>query len=1706
MPDLAPDAKRYVDEVTAHFALDADLLASRSSQLAGDSALDKGRTQDAIAAYERAVALGGDNYQLWMSLSTALKNGGRPGDALAAAYNARLAADQPADKGAALFAMAGLLDTANRAREAIEAYQTGLNYAYDDAAWQRMQALQEAMAFRVLSKQTRAEGDTAELCLRFRSPLKQTDAVHYEDYLKIEPAIDAAYHVSDDTLCASGLGYGANYKVTVLKGLPSIYDEKLDVSEEFSVSIGDRAPSVGFSGYSYILPKVDQNGIPLVTVNVNEVKLRLLRITDRNLVQQIYQGRLFRGIDGYETSQLRDEMGEELWSGQLLIDGKRNQRSTTSIPISEVLPETKPGIYALIVETSDDEVNTWNYRATQWFVISDLGLTTASGTDGLHVFVRSLTTGEPVPSVALQLFARNNEALGEATTDLSGAATFAPGLLRGDGGKTATALMARTAAGDFVFIDMTRAAFDLSDRGVGGRLPPGATDAFMYTDRGVYRPGEIVHLMALVRNNSGYAEATLPVTFELIRPDGVVAEKRPLTGGKLGGYQIDLPMSPSARTGTWAAYLYVDPKAAPVGSVSFQVEEVVPARIELKLKSDQATLKPDATALVTVDAQYLYGAPASDLQVKSTFTVGVDYAPFAKLMDYTFTLADESVPSSQQPLEDSFTDATGRVDLAVTATQLPDTPQPLKGTLNVEVYEFGGRPVIESIDLPIRNRDVWLGIKPLFSGNEVAQDSSPEFEVVAVNGNGEMQTLPNLKYRLIQEDWDYQWYYSNGYWDYNVSVRDGRIQNGDFAATADKPAKVGGHVDWGSYRLEVFDPASGAASSYRFYAGWYAAPGTSSTPDKLQVSTDKELYGVGDVAHVAVKPPFAGKMTVLIATDHVLETRMVDVPAAGTQIDVPVDPTWGAGAYVLATAYRPDGGQGQPGPGRAIGVAWLGVDTSNRTLKVALQLPDNVSPRQTIDVPVTVTGASSTEAYITVAAVDEGILQLTDFVTPDPVNYLFGKRQLGLEVRDIYGSLIDGRSGKRGTIRTGGDAMSLAKRGAPPTSIQMVALFSGIVKLNADGTARVPLTLPDFNGRLRLMAVAYDAAKVGAGEGPLIVRDPVVVLTSTPRFLASGDQSEIGISMQNVSGAPGLYEVTLASDGPLQLTGAGSLSQNLSVGSSANFRVNVKALGTGLGQITMAINGPQGFRIDRTVKLGVRAPQLPILERTTQRLDAGKSLTLNADALARFVPGSGEIYASVAATPNLDVPGLLRSLDRYPYGCLEQTTSRALPLLYVGDVADLWRVKDSGGESAQTLDNRIENAVFSVIERQRYDGGFGLWWSGAEAEAWLSGFAMEFLLRAKEKGHYVPDAALDQGLKWLDDYARSYRQEDSYAISSRAYAHYVLARAGRGDLSGARYLFDNYGKSMPSALAAAQLGAALATLGDKGRAEDAFKAALVRLDRERRSVRDYGSSLRDLAAVVTLMLESGVGGEDPLPLVERLAGLQFAQTYLSTQEQAWLIMAAKSVAEKRASSITVSLNGVPQAPRDTPLNLKPNAAELAAGLQIANAGDGSLWAVTTIMGAPEKPQPAMAEGFSLARRYYNLTGQEVTIDQVKQTDMFVVVLEGSTATYVEHQALIVDLLPAGFEVENARLADAQSVSQLSWLPEQTPTVYTEFLDDRFVAALDLGYSRRDFRVAYLVRAVTPGSYSLPAAEIEDMYQPQYRARTATGRVTVTAAQ
>jgi uncharacterized protein YfaS (alpha-2-macroglobulin family) len=843
-------------------------------------------------------------------------------------------------------------------------------------------------------------------------------------------------------------------------------------------------------------------------------------------------------------------------------------------------------------------------------------------------------------------------------------------------------------------------------------------------------------------------------------------------------------------------------------------------------------------------------------------------------------------------------------------------------------------------------------------------------------------------------------------------------------------------------------------------------------------------------------------MLLAVATDRIVETRYLQATTDGMEVAIPIDGAWGAGAYLLATAFRPSEESDEHGPGRAIGVAWLGIDPAARTLTIDMDVPESVLPRQTIEVPVSVAGATGEgPTYLTIAAVDEGILQLTDYATPDPVGYFFGKRRLGVEIRDLYGNLINGRDGERGQLRSGGDTMALARRGAPPVNVQMVALFSGMVQLDDKGQASIPLKLPDFNGRLRLMAVAYDSDKVGMAEGALVVRDPVVVQTSMPRFLASGDESELTVTLRNVSGGAGVYKIELNAEGPVTILEGAAASPELAAGAGTDLRAKLRATEMGVGIISMSVSGPDGFNLARDLSLGVRPPQLAVVERTSRRLAPGESLTLNQAALERFVPGSGELYASFSPRPNLDVPGLLRSLDRYPYGCIEQTTSRALPLLYVGDISALWQVDDEAPD--MELKRRIEQAIFRVIEGQRFDGAFGLWRADSPPEAWLSAYAMEFLVRARQKGYAVPDLVLDQGLRWLEEYTRNFQDDSAEALGARAYAHYVLARMNAGDLGGVRYIHDNQLKRLPTGLAAAQLAAALALYGDQERASAAFKFASEKVERERRTVRDYGSPLRDLAATLTLQLESGAN-ENPGPLLDRLVGLEFGDQYLSTQEQAWLVMAANAVAETGRESMTLAIDGEVQEATSGTVDIRPDPDALRQGVTVANTGNASLWSSATVIGAPIADLPARANGFTIERQYFTLAGEPVVPDTVKQSDILVVVLSGKSDGHDNRQALLIDLLPAGFEIENARLSDSRSAEQIGWLTNLTPTQHVEFRDDRFVAAFDLDWGRRDYKVAYLVRAVTPGKYRLPAAEIEDMYLPEYRARTAMGNVTVTS--
>ncbi|MBX6322619.1 MAG: alpha-2-macroglobulin family protein, partial [Rhodospirillaceae bacterium] len=902
---LALDADRYLQDIRVEHGSKANLAESQAALKEAAARVKAKDWASAVAAFERAVAAGADDADTWGGLAEALGHVDRLEDAAAAAYSAYLTADGYQPRAQALFRLGALLERAERLREAVEAYSAGLNLSYDDAAADRLQSLQSVERFRATAINVDQEGEKPRVCVEFHGDLSDDPTIRWQDYVKTSPAFDAAYSVSGDTLCIEGVSFGQNYQVTLLAGLPGREGDRLDRIDTFTVTVGDREPSVGFRGAAYVLPKIGSTGVPMVSVNVAEAKLELLRITDRSLVREIYDGRFLRALDGYEAREVAESYGESVWKGSVDIESEKNRQVVTSIPIGEVLPQTRPGVYILAARPADAPDSDWQARATQWLIVTDYGITTYSGRDGLHVSVRSLDTGRPVAGADVRLYARDNEELGRAETDATGIALFAPGLLRGSAGRTATAVMVFGQSGEFSFLDLTHAAFDLSDRGVGGRLAPGPIDAFLYTDRGVYRPGETVELVALLRDQLGRALPDLPLTVKLLRPDGVEAERRTLTAGADGGFHVPFAIAANARTGTWTVEAFVDPEGGPVGEAGFLVEEVVPRRIEVKLATEASALTPGSGAQVSVDARFLYGAPAAGLPVKGELVVGLAADPYPMHPGYTFTLAGEPVEAARTPLDDTTTDENGEVSLDLALDAVPDTPQPLDATLRVEVYEFGGRPVVETLTLPVHNRDRAIGIKPLFADGEVPEGTSAGFEIIAVAPDGSPVAAQGLRYSVIREDWDYQWFYRDGSWDYDIVVRDQPVSTSTLDVTAEAPARIDQPVQWGPYRLEVYDPGSGAAASVRFYAGWAAKPGLGDTPDTLKVTADKPLYQAGETAHVQLKPPFAGPMLVAIATDSIIETREIDATADGVTIDVPVDGGWGAGAYVLATAFRP---------------------------------------------------------------------------------------------------------------------------------------------------------------------------------------------------------------------------------------------------------------------------------------------------------------------------------------------------------------------------------------------------------------------------------------------------------------------------------------------------------------------------------------------------------------------------------------------------------------------------------------------------------------------------------------------------------------------------------------------------------------------------------------------------------------------------------
>ncbi|HSX72282.1 MAG TPA: alpha-2-macroglobulin family protein, partial [Pseudomonas sp.] len=746
------------------------------------------------------------------------------------------------------------------------------------------------------------------------------------------------------------------------------------------------------------------------------------------------------------------------------------------------------------------------------------------------------------------------------------------------------------------------------------------------------------------------------------------------------------------------------------------------------------------------------------------------------------------------------------------------------------------------------------------------------------------------------------------------------------------------------------------------------------------------------------------------------------------------------------------------------------------------------------------------------------ILNITEYKTPDPFAELFGRKAYGADQLDVYGQLIEAGQGRVATLAFGGDA-ALAKGGKrPDTSVTIVALQSVPIELNAQGEGDVSLDIPDFNGELRLMAQAWTDEQYGMAEGKTVVAAPLVAELSAPRFLAGGDETSVALDLTNLSGAAQKLEVQIEAEGQLSLaeTPSGYTAPlQLDQAQRTTLRIPVRAAGGyGAGVIRVRVNGLSLPNEDlpafsREWRIGVRSAW-PAQHTRLRSVLQGDSWQLPAGTLAAFEPAGREALLSVSSRPPLNLAEQIQALKAYPYGCLEQTTSGLYPSLYA-DSATLEKL-GLEGEPEEQRRRSIEIGIERLLGMQRYNGSFGLWGSDGEEEFWLTAYVTDFLLRAREQGFAVPPEALEKAserlLRYLQDrhlIDAGYSDNlDHTRFAVQAYAGLVLSRSQQAPLGSLRALYDRRGDAK-SGLPLVQLAVALQKMGDKPRADEALALGLG-LGRQRREwLADYGSPLRDQALIYALLEENGLAAARRDELLFSLAEERSVQEYLSTQERNALFLAGRGLIktpEKNWSAILSSGDQTRELSNGQPA-IKLDGALLSEPLSLSSGFDDKLYQQLTISGYPtQAPQPR-SNNLSIERGFYGLDGRPLDLNGLASGQLVLVHLAVRAEERVP-DALVVDLLPAGLELENQNLAqsaaslDDASSAVREWQKsmQNAAIKHQEFRDDRFVAAVDInGYDTT--HLLYLARAVTPGSYRVPPPQVESMYRPAWNAVGAT---------
>lgn len=1370
--------------------------------------------------------------------------------------------------------------------------------------------------------------------------------------------------------------------------------------------------------------------------------------------------------------------------------------------INSILNNGYKGIYIVRVSSADKR---W-VQDSKFIAVSDLGLIAKRSDDNMIVFVNSISEAKPVPGVKIKLLSRTNQEMFVGTSDENGVVRFSG--VREVAKEFIPRIITAETSDDFNYIDLRETEIETSRFDVGGKTVYSQFyNAFIYSARNIYRPGEKVHLSAIVRDDMVGLVDQIPIVTKIISPNGKVFDEFKKTLNKEGSFELDFTLPDYAQTGSYIVELYTGGKEL-IGSYNISVEEFAPDKIRVNLKSEKENLSVGEIYKLNMEAEFLFGAKAANMKYEADVQLRQISFVSKKYPKFNFTNSSVQNTNIEKTLMEGTLDDQGKGNIKYIIPSDIKGKGILQGFAFVSVFDYTGRPVNRLASFNVFPNDYYLGIKS--EGYYFGTKKNLTFEVVAVDKNDHGIKNFKAKAALYKLNWQ-SVLKKDRYGKYYYASEKVPKLEWEREITINETAKVNLNVtNSGNYELRIRKEGEEEYQYSQFYAyGWGASTASSFQVDKegrIDVVLDKKSYEPGEIAKALFTTPFSGKLLVTVERNGVYDYQFVDVTDKSTEVDLPIKEEYLPNVYITATLFKAHKVRSDAPFLVGHGFANMSVEKKSNHLPVSIIAPKEIKPRTTQN--ITVKSVPEKDVYITLAVVDEGILQLKDYKTPDPYAFMYAKHPLGVKSYDLYKLLLPEIVAENSS--PGGDALAgqLKKRTNPIKSkrFKLVTVWSGIKKTDSNGEVTVPIEIPQFNGEVRLMAVAYSGKRFGSSETSMKVRDNLIIEPEVPRFLTTGDSLLSNVTLINTTDKKGTAKITLNVSGPLQIIGDETQEVEIEAGSTENVLFAIKGTNVGLGKLSYSTTGLAKLKDE--IELAVR-PSSPFATVTgVGEISAGETLTLKLPS--DYLKGTQKTSLTISSFPAVKFGKHMKYLVQYPYGCIEQTVSKLFPQIYFEDLAKLVAPELYKTRNAPYF---VKEGIRKIESMQLYNGAMSYWQGGSYESWWGSVYAAHFLVEARKAGYNVSDKVLNNLFSYL---TKRSREKDTYnyriwgngkvTSTQRArkeiiYSLYVLALAGKGELSTM-----NYYKSRPHLLTEDGkylLAGAYALMGKMNSYSETIPQAFVAENPLRETGGSFDSEVRANAIMLSVLADVDPESDMVFYLTKHLA--KIGDRIYSTQDRAFALMAMGKVAKRNADAdVSVEVrDGKKEIGKYSGNDLVLSNGRLEVeDIELKASGKGKVYYFWAREGVRENWEPKPENlGMEVTREYYNYkTGNKITNNRFKQGELILCKIGLKGYSRSAENIVITDMIPAAFEIENARLSEENRINindNKKFVPQ-----YEDIRDDRLILFTDLNSNQSKYYY-YILRVVNKGDYKLPGISAEAMYDPEIRSVNESTIIKVT---